>query len=171
MKKLFLFPLTLLLLLQSCKHEQIKRQKIKHGEISEVMNISSYTGNAVVFFVDGHNDFYSAYFIPILEKDSNVFKKKNFEIFNAIKGRCSINFTIGNYLYKLQSSESRKKMDRIICNVHADYYAKIWISYKNYEELLTKRKKILKSDSCEIRGVYHGKKGKLLDFKILKDLD
>lgn len=172
MKKyiLFLFSLTLSMLFQSCNHAQINKQNAKQPSITKIMDISSYKGNSVVFFVKGHNDFYSAYIIPIMEKDSNVFKKDDFDVFNATMGRCSISIYIGYILYDLQNSETKKKLDRKICNVHADYYAKIWISYQDYEELLTKREKVLKSDSCEIRSVTHGNKGKLLEFKILKDI-
>ena len=167
---IFLCTLSLLVLSQSCNHDHINKQKTKHLSIPEIVDISSYKGNAVVFFVKGHNDFYSAYIIPILEKDSNVFKKDDFDVFNSIIGRCSISIYIGYILYDLQNSETKKKLVRKVCNIHADYYAKIWINYQDYEELLAKRKKVLKSDSCEIRSVTHGNKGKLLEFKILKDI-
>ena len=141
MKFRYILMIVLVTFIFSCNNNQKTTDKVKCIHNQKVMDISSYTGNAVAFFDNGHNDFYSAYIIPILEKDSDIFKQKSFDIFNGIKGRCSINFTIDYFLYDLQNSASKKKLDRIICNVHANYYAKIWISYSKYEELLLKRKK------------------------------
>lgn len=164
MKKILLL---IILSLQFCNYQQ----KNQHHSIKKIMDVSNYTGNAVAFFVtQRHNDFYSAYIIPISEKDSNVFKKDDFDVFNAIKGQCSITLYIGNNLYDLQSSKYKKKFDKEICNVHADCYVKIWISYHNYVEQISKRKKELKSDSCEIRGLSRGKNGKINEFKILKNV-
>jgi len=85
-----LFGVIILISFLACNIE--KRNRISNQEPVKhhVIDITSYTGNAVAFFHEGHDDFYSAYIIPIVEKDSNVFKKKDFDVFKAIIGRCSI---------------------------------------------------------------------------------
>ena len=56
------------------------------------MDITSYNGNAVAFFSKAVNNSQSIIFIPIQEKDSNKFKNEN--IFELIKGRCSVSLRL-----------------------------------------------------------------------------
>jgi len=173
MKEKVLFGVILLISFLSCNTEKRYKKVIPVPIKHHVMDITSYTGNAVAFFHEGHDYFYSVYIIPIEEKDSNIFKKKDFDVFKSIIGQCSIYFTIGYDLYKLQASDSKKKLNQKVCNVYTDrnteYYIKVWISYKDYVESKEKRKKVLTSDSCEIRDAHRRTKGKLLEFNILMD--
>jgi len=152
----------------SCSGKHGRKEQISLN--NEIMDVTCYTGNALVFFVDGHIDFKTIYIIPILENDTNIFKRKNFDIYNAIKSQCSIFIPVNDeYLFSIQHSETKRKLDKEICNISGNYYEKIWIKYIDFKEAVSKRKRNIKKDSCEIRTVYNDGKGKFVEFKIMKD--
>ena len=132
------------------------------------MDITSYNGNAVAFFSKAVNNSQSIIFIPIQEKDSNKFKNEN--IFELIKGRCSISIFVGDYMInKLLNSKEKVVLTKKICNVNSDYYAKIWIKYEKYEEATLKRKFKLTSDSCARRDIGESENSHgIMEFKILQ---
>lgn len=167
MKKLILLIFILLLLFQSCNFERKNKQGVKYIPVSEVMNISSYKGNAVAFFSAKRGNAQSITIIPVLEKDSDKFKAT--DVFESIKGRCSINISIGDYLRNtLIYSKQKRILNRVLCNANSDYYAKIWINYKDYNEQTLKRNRQLTTDSCVCRDLGGYKKGGgLIEFKIL----
>lgn len=141
--------------------------EVKSHSTPKVMNISSYKGNAVAFFSVKRGSAQSIIIIPVLEKDSDKFKRK--DVFELVKGRCSINISIGDYLRNsLINCKQKKVLSVLLCNANSDYYARIWINYKNYNEQTLKRKTQLTTDSCACRdlGDYRAGGG-LIEFKIL----
>jgi len=167
MKKQILLTFLFFVLFQSCNFERKNNQDEKYDSVPKVMNISSYKGNAVAFFSFKRGNGQSITIIPVLERDSNKFKTK--DVFELIKGRCSINISIGDHLRNvLINCKQKKVLTRVLCNVNSDYYVKIWINYKDYNEQTLKRKKLLITDSCACRdlGGYNNGGG-LIEFKIL----
>lgn len=167
MKKLIVLIFILLVLFQSCNFERKNKQEVKYLPVPKVMDISSYKGNAVAFFSSKRGNAQSITIIPVLEKDSNKFKTT--DVFESIKGRCSINISIGDHLRNtLIYCRQKKVLNRVLCNANSNYYAKIWINYKDYNEQTLKRKRQLTTDSCTCRDLGGYKKGGgLIEFKIL----
>jgi len=168
MKKQILFLFMLSVFFQSCKTERKSKPESHDLPKSKVMDITSYTGNAVAFLSVYRGSAQNITFIPVLEKDSDKFKEA--DIFKLIQGRCSIVLHVGDYLRNvLLNSKEKKVLDREICNVDKfEYYVKIWISYKNYEERSYDRKYKLTTDSCSRRYLIPSpNENDFLEFKVL----
>lgn len=177
-KSFFILPILIVSFLacQSKPKTEITKKHIPVQEIKpKLMDITSYTGNALIFFAEEYHVDPHAYLFLIDEKDTKVFVSKLFDIRKAIRGKCSIYTNIGYYrMNKLQACKEKQIVDFEICNVDTvyKYYAKVWVSYENMVETRNKRTTPLLTDSCEARNLhsYHfgKKKGKDLEFKILK---
>lgn len=166
-----IFLLVFSLLFFTCKQQKKKDEKVKYAPL---MDITSYTGNAVAFFKDGlqYNPHrFSVQIIPISEKDSNVFKQDNFGIYEAIKNKPSYFFNIDYKIYDLYASNQKRKLERKICNIDnlIDTYIKVWVSYQNYEDISKARGEKIITDSCSVREIYIGHNGKLNEFKVLSN--
>ncbi len=157
----------LFVLLISCKPENKENQNLKRPS-SPKMIITNYTGNAVAFFAEDGRDI--MIFIPVQEKDSNVFKKENFDIYKAIECKCGVRMMIYGLWIRLVESKYRKVLDHEVCNVIDEtHYVKIWISYTGYIEGPYRYTKEPQTDSCAIRHIHsmESDTAKILDFKIL----
>ncbi len=111
-------------------------------------------------------------FIPVQEKDSNVFKKENFDIYKAIEGKCSVKMMIYDLWIRLIESKYKKVLDHEVCNVIDEtYYVKIWISYTGYIEGPYRYTKEPTSDSCGRRSIswMDSDSAKILEFRILSE--
>ncbi len=157
----------LFIVLFACKPDSKHVVDQMHVCKKQKMTISHYSGNAVAFMSNGGYE--TMIFIPVQEKDSEVFKKDCFDLFKAIKGRCRIKMMIPGLKQSLLECKSLKVLDREICNVQ-DYthYAKIWISYKGYNEGPYRKLKEPESGSCGLRiiGDFDSDSAKILEFKI-----
>lgn len=168
MKKYNLFLLVFVSIV-SCKQSSKTIDKVN---VTSLMDITNYKGNAVVFFRDGvmtGADRFTMQLIPLPNQDTNIVKQDTFDIYKAIKGRPSIFFTNGDIIYKLYMNKQKKELKRNICNISDknDSYVKVWISYKNYEDILKAKGEKILTDSCSVREIFIGHNGKLDEFKIL----
>lgn len=162
MRKLIFLNIILIWTLSSCNSRKNYKVEPKIATIPRLTDITSYTGNAVALL---HEAGPSMILIPVLEKDSNKFKKEDY--FKLIKGQCSISIFVGDYQKRvLLISKEKKKLDQKGCNTgSATHYIKIWISYKNFEENLHKKR-----DSCDTRDLgSHPNKSKIIKLIILTD--
>lgn len=155
----------------SCKNVKQEKQE----NVCSLMDITSYTGNAIAFFKDGLQSTSLRYFvqlIPISEQDSNVFKMEDFDIYKAAEGKPSFFFNIDYTIYKLYVSEYKKQKIDEICNVtdFLDSYVKVWIDYQDYDDISKERGDTILTDSCAVRELFIGMNGKLNEFKILKTI-
>lgn len=164
-----IFLLIFSLLVFSCREQTKKEQKVNYAPL---MDVTSYTGNAVAFFRDSlqySNNRFGVQLVPVSELDSNIFKQENFDVFKAIKNKPRFTFDIGDEIYKLYVCKQKKKYNHKICNISDKYnsYVKIWISYQNYEDISKARGIKITTDSCSVREIFIGHNGKLNEFKIL----
>lgn len=160
------------LFLVSCNEKNANNQSIEKA-IPQVMDISSYTGNAIAFFVDGiwggDPGRFTMQLITVEEPDSNIFKQDTFDIIKHVQGRPSIYFSYGTEIYKLYQNKYKKKYDLDICNIYnkIDAYIKIWISYENYMDVKKETGDTIWTDSCAYRMIDITPNGALKEFKVL----
>jgi|GEM_PF-4472086 len=171
MKNLIINLLIFSFFFQSCMNNKRQDIGLKKNPDHKVIDITTYTGNALIFFDKEYHSDPHVYIILISEKDSNIFKQKAFDIPKAINGKCSI-YTYFGYKWAFNLIDSREKetLNFNICNVQAEYYVKTWISYDGFIETRQSRKgKPVISDSCEYRSIYFDlkKSRKDIEYKIL----
>lgn len=177
MKKTFLIFPILIVSLFACQNKPKtvigKENTPIHDVKPKLMDISSYTGNALIFYAEEYHVDPHVYLILIAEKDSNVFKQQTFDIRKAVQGKCSIYTLIGYArMSRLQTCKEKQILDFEICNIDYKYYVKAWICYAKMIEAMQKRKTPLLTDSCEVRNLFQpdgkDKNSKRLDYKVLK---
>jgi hypothetical protein len=183
MRNLIYLCIALIPFLFSCNKKQAEKENPKKEKISEVMNITSYTGNALIFFKETYSYRINphVYIIFIDEKDSSIFRKSTFDILKAIKGKCSISVALGNKrINELLTKKGKYVNNFNICNIEPDYkyFVKNWISYEGY---LENRHHInwmpILNDSCQRRVIYYdadsknkSKKRKVINIRILSTM-
>jgi len=170
MKNLIISLLKLSFSFQSCVNNQRKDNELKKIPVHKLMNITTYTGNALIFFNREYHSDPHVYVILISEKDSNVFKRKTFNVPKAVLGKCSIYTYFGyKWAFNLIDSKEKDTLNFNICNVKAEFYVKVWISYDGFIETSQRRNgKPLITDSCERRSMYYDlkKSRKDIEYKI-----
>lgn len=167
MKNLIIYLLIIFFFFQSCMNNQRKDNELKKIPDNKLIKITTYTGNALIFFNKEYHSDPHVYVILISEKDSNVFKQKTFDVPKAVRGKCSI-YTYFGYKWSFNLIDSKEKdtLNFNICNVIAEYYVKVWISYDGFIETRQRRNgKPLITDSCERRSMYYDNKKSRKDIK------
>ncbi len=184
MRSLVYLCIVLIPFLFSCNIKQAEKENSGKEKIHKVMNITSYTGYALVFFKKTYSYHINphVYLIFIDEKDSSTFRKSTFDIPKAIKGRCSISVAVGNKrINELLQKKGKYVNNFNICNIEPDYkyYFKSWISYTGYLENRHHRNwEPILNDSCQRRVIYYdaapknkSKERKVIEIKILSRCD
>ena len=131
--KLFYFILVAIVV-SSCQNEHDSH----HGKFNQdhYIEVSNYTGNALVFYSIKTMG-YKVFIIPVAEKDSNVFVKRDID--SLSKGRPSLQISFGDdYLNCLKADTNREILMNSICNIpryDTLFYSRVYISYKNLAEI------------------------------------
>ena len=180
MRSLIYLYIALIPFLCSCNIKKAEKENSPKEKIHVVMDITSYTGNALIFFKETYSYRINphVYLIFIDEKDSSIFKESTFSISKAINGKCSVSVALGNKRINELLKEQGKHVNNFnICNIEPDYkyFYKCWVSYTGY---LENRHHInwepILNDSCQRRVIYYdaapkdkSKERKVIEIKIM----
>lgn len=162
----------------SC-NKPITKNDNNNGTKNDSINVTSYTGNAIVFLQEDYTENYSVphvKFFFVNNVDSTVFKQNQFDVRKYISGKLCISIALNYKLNFFLKSKYKHKVDFKVCNISPayKYYIKCWISYSGYEESPKYHNRKLNSqDTCYQTAIIYdnfskkGSSGKQIEYRIL----
>lgn len=155
MRNFIYLGIGLIIFFSSCQTKQKKNDKLQNNVVSKPVNLTSYVGNALIFFQENYTGYERGPYAKLIlvdEKDSCVFKNRNFDVQEAIKGKCCITIFFGYDVIPLLKNKSKQEVKFRICNIPSDYnfYLKCWVNYAGYiESKKYPNRKLNPKDSCD----------------------
>lgn len=165
-------------MITSCTNSAKENKQVDNTYIKSI-NVTSYTGYALVFFQGNYSEGCSVPHVKMIlidNMDSVLFKQKSFNVQKSITGKLCITTAMNNSVDFFKQNKYKHKVDFNICNIPQayNYYVKCWISYSGYEESPKfHNRKLHSSDTCFQTAIIYdnfsksGSKGKLVEYKIL----